>query len=61
MKPCRILVANFRWFGGFGQALTAALRAEGAEVDEFICRNYEGLQLRRRIENAAHRDWPGLS
>ena len=61
MTPCRILVANFRWFGGFGAALAAALRAEGAVVDEIVCRNYEGLQWRRLIENTARRDWPGLS
>lgn len=60
MRP-RLLVANFRWFGGFGSALTAALRAEGAQVDDHICRNYEGLQLRRLVENAARRDWPGVS
>ncbi len=57
----RILIANFRWFGGFGAALSAALRAEGALVDDHICRNYEGLQLRRLIENAARRGWPGVS
>lgn len=61
MTPCRVLVANFRWFGGFGAALAAALRAEGAAVDEFVCRNYEGLQLRRLVENTARRDWPGVS
>ena len=61
MNHPRILVANFRWFGGFGAALTAALRAEGAVVDDYICRNYKGLMLRRLVENAARRDWPGVS
>ncbi len=56
-----ILIANFRWFGGFGQALASALGAEGATVREFICRNYQGLPLRRLVENTARRDWPGVS
>jgi spore maturation protein CgeB len=61
MSPPRILVANFRWFGGFGAALSGALRAEGALVDDVICRNYEGLELRRLVENAAGRGWPLVS
>jgi len=51
-----VLTANFRWFGGFGEAVVAALRAAGATVDDFIGRDYtSGLALRRWIERGAER------
>ncbi len=53
--PFRVLTANFRWFGGFGEAVVDGLHAAGATVDDFVGRDYSGLALRRWIERGAER------
>jgi spore maturation protein CgeB len=56
MVPVRVLIATMRWFGGFADAITRALREEGAGVREVVCRDYRGFGRHKLLER-----WSRLS